>query len=244
MPLVAYAQAIPVHAGQSYAGAIATPPRHPAYQPRTTPAPMNKVKAGLRGLNPSAKALRAAIVYTHMNGNPNFPNPSPSMAEFHAAYIELKEANLAALDRGRMALARRDRAVERIDMCLTRLAAYVNGESLGDTLKLTSSGFEMAKRGSPINTLQSPASLTVRPTAYPGQVKLRWQRVPGAIMYVVERSTSAYDQPEQWERVDETSRPQYTLQNMEPHAPLRFRVRALGTKVKGPYSAIAHGVAA
>ena len=80
--------------------------------------------------------------------------------------------------------------------------------------------------------------------AYPGQVKLRWQRVPGAIMYVVERSTSAYDQPEQWERVDETSRPQYTLQNMEPHAPLRFRVRALGTKVKGPYIAIAHGVAA
>lgn len=204
---------------------------------------MNKVKTGLRGLNPVAKAHRAAVVYSQMNGNPAFPAPSPSMAEFHAAYIELKEANVAALDRGRMALARRDRAEERMDMLLTRLAAYVNSEGLGDTMKLISSGFQLVKRGTPINTLDRPTALTVRPTAFPGQVKLRWQRVPGAIMYVVERAISDFGQPDQWERVDETSRPQYTLDGMEPHRPLRFRVRASGTQVKGPYSAVAYGKA-
>lgn len=205
---------------------------------------MNKVKTGLRGLNPTAKAQRAAIVYSQMNGNPAFPAPTPSMAEFHAAYVELKEANLAALDRGRMALARRNSAEQRMDMLLTRLAGYVNSECLGDTLKLRSSGFLLVKRGTPINTLAPPAELTVRPTAFPGQVKLRWQRVPGAIMYVVERAISDFGQPDQWERVDETSRPQYVLDGMEPHTPLRFRVRALGTQVKGPYSAEAYGKAA
>lgn len=205
---------------------------------------MNKVKAGLRGLNPKEKEQRAAIVFGHMNGNPDFPNPSPSMAEFHAAYLELKAANLAALDRGRKALIRRDSAVERMDLYLTRLAGYVNSACLGDILKLMNSGFQLVKRGSPISSLDSPKAVTVRPTVFPGQVKLRWQRVPGAIMYVVERATSAYGQPEQWERVDETSRPQYVLHGMASRVPLRFRVRALGTKVKGPYSAEAFGQAA
>jgi hypothetical protein len=205
---------------------------------------MNKVKAGLRGLNPEDKAQRAAIVYTHMNGNPDFPNPSPSMAEFHAAYIELKEANLAAMDRGRMALARRNRAVDVMDQYLTRLAGYVNSECLGDTLKLMMSGFELVKGASPINALDHPKELIARPTNYPGEVKLRWKRVPGAIMYAVERSPFVFGQPEQWERVDETSRPQCTLKDMEPHVQYQFRVRALGTKVKGPYSAIAFGKAA
>ncbi len=205
---------------------------------------MNKVKAGLRGLNPEGKAQRAAIVYSHMNGNPDFPNPSPSMAEFHTAYIELREANLAARDRGRKALLRRELAVERIDHYLTRLAGYVNSECLGDRQKLFASGFQLAKEGRPFSSLEQPKELTVRPTAFPREVKLRWKGVRGAIIYVVERSPFDYGQPDQWERVDETSRPQYTLRDMESHVEFQFRVRALGTKVKGPYSATAFGKAA
>lgn len=205
---------------------------------------MHKVKAGLRGLNPSQKQQRAAIVYNHMHGNANYPDPSPSMAEFHAAYIELKEANLGAMDRGRKALFRRDRAVERMDSYLTRLAGYVNSVCLGDLLKLSDSGFELAKHGSPIRSLKRPEGLTVRATPYPGQVKLRWERVPGAIIYIVERALHGHGEPENWVQVDLTSRPTYVLSDLEPQVPQWFRVRARGTQAEGPNSAHALGKAA
>jgi hypothetical protein len=205
---------------------------------------MNKVKAGLRGLNPLEKATRAAIVYNHMNGNPDFPTPSPSMAQFHAAYIELKEANLAALDRGRRAIARRDSAVQRMNEYLTRLAGYVNSTCLGDTLKLAGSGFELVKRAEPISSLNRPEQLQVRPTAFPGQLKLHWERVPGALIYQVERALHAHGEPEQWERVRLTSRPQLILDGFAPYVQETFRVCAVGTKTQSPYSPPAFGKAA
>lgn len=206
---------------------------------------MAKVKAGLRGLSPLGKQNRAAIVHGRMNGNPNFPSPSPSMLEFHAAYIELKAANLAALDRGRMAIARRDRAVKRIDNYLTRLAGYVNSECLGDTLKLMGSGFPLVKEAVPISSLPQPLGLQARPTAYPGQVKLRWNRVPGTLVYQVERALQAPEETDNWVFVSLTSRPQLIVEGLPSYEPQRFRICAVGTKDnKSPYSAVAFGKAA
>lgn len=205
---------------------------------------MDKVKAALRGLNARGIATRAAIVYNHMNGNPDFPNPSPSMAELHAAYIELKEANLAALDRGRRALFRRDMAVERMSHNLTRLAGYVNSTCLGDTEKLANSGFELAKRPTPASSLDQPKHLKVRPTPFPGQLKLFWKRVPHARMYHVEQALHAPGEPERWEFIAYTSKPLLIRDGYPSHTPLTFRVYAVGTHGRSPYSPEAFGKAA
>lgn len=194
---------------------------------------MDKVKAGLRGLNAVQKAGRAAVVYDQMNGNPHFPNPVPSMPEFHAAYIELKESVLAALDRGRMALARRNRAEERMDMYLSGLAGYVNTVAMGDKLKLISSGFPLAKQGAPVSSLNKPSNVTVRATPFPGQVKMRWERVPGALIYQVERALDIHGQ--QWERIGLTSRLVLVVEDVQPHTMQWFRVCAIGTKTQSPY---------
>lgn len=207
------------------------------------PTTMNKVKAGLRGLNPKDKEQRAAIVYGQMNGNPDFPNPSPSMAEFHAAYLELKAANIAALDRGRMALARRDSAVARIDAYLTRLAGYVNSVCLGDHTKLMYSGFELVKRGTPISSLQAPTSFKVRPTSYPGEVRLSWNPVKGSRMYTIERAVEHANGELEWLRLDETSRSYFTVTGLPSHVPCQFRVYARGTQVNSG-TAVAFGKAA
>ena len=205
---------------------------------------MEKVKAGLRGLNPLEKATRAAIVYSQMHGNPNFPNPEPNMAEFHAAYLELKRANLAAMDRGRAAIFQRNLAVDRIDQYLSRLASYVNSACLGDVSKLITSGFLLVKRAEPISSLKHPQLVTVRPTAYPGQVKLRWKNVPGAVIYQVERLIEEANSVERWERVALTSRPHLLVNDLPSNVPQSFRVCAVGTKTESPYSPIAFGKAA
>lgn len=204
---------------------------------------MDKVKTALRGLNAQDKAVRAAIVYTHMNGNPDFPNPSPSMAEFHAAYIELKEANLAALDRGRRALARRDSAEKRISDHLTRLAGYVNSTCLGDTVKLANSGFELAKRPTPASSLDQPVQLKVRATPFPGQLKLRWKSVRHARMYHVEQAMHAPGEPERWEVIAYTSKPVLIRDGYPSHVQQTFRVYAVGTHGRSPYSPVAFGKA-
>lgn len=207
------------------------------------PTTMNKVKAGLRGLNPKDKEQRAAIVYGQLNGNPDFPNPSPSMAEFHAAYLELKAANIAALDRGRMALARRDSAVARMDVYLTRLAGYVNSVCLGDRTKLMYSGFELVKRGTPISSLQAPTSFKVRPTSYPGEVRLSWDPVKGSRMYTIERAIEHANGELEWVRLDETSRSYFTVTGLPSHVPCQFRVYARGTQANSG-TAVAFGKAA
>ncbi|MBK9764919.1 MAG: fibronectin type III domain-containing protein [Flavobacteriales bacterium] len=204
---------------------------------------MAKVKAGLRGLSANQKATRAAVLYSQMNGNPNFPDPVPSMPEFHAAYIELKESILAALDCGRLAIARKDRAVQRIDEYMTRLAGYVNSACLGDIRKLNSSGFELVKRPAPINTLDVPRNFRVRATAYPEQLKARWERVPGAVIYQLERAISGQGDAEQWEVVDLTTRTSYVVSRMPSTVSQTFRVVAVGCSIRSPYSQKAYGKA-
>jgi len=205
---------------------------------------MEKVKAGLRGLSPIDKVTRAAVVYSKMNGNPNFPNPEPSMALFHKAYLELKQANQDAPDRGRRAILRRNLAVAQIDQYLSRLAAYVNSACMGDVSKLITSGFSLVKRAEPISSLNQPKTITVRSTAYPGQVKVRWQNIPGALIYQVEQLMEGTNGEEQWVRVALTSRPQLVVDGLPSYVPQRFRVCAVGTKTESPYSPVAFGKAA
>lgn len=58
---------------------------------------MEKVKAGLRGLNADQKLGKGKLVLGALSGNPHFPNPVPTLAELDAACIELQAANIAAM---------------------------------------------------------------------------------------------------------------------------------------------------
>ncbi len=165
------------------------------------------------------------------------------MAEFHAAYIELKEANLAALDRGRAAILRRNRAVERMDVYLSGLAGYVNSVGQGDREILFTSGFELVRRPEPFSSLRPPRKVTARPTVYPRQIKLRWQRTPGAVIYQVEHDVNNTVGAERWERVTLTTRTFFVMDDMPSHVEQTFRVLAIGTKTVSPYSQSVFGKA-
>jgi hypothetical protein len=198
---------------------------------------MGKVKTGLRGLSAEAKLVKANVVLEKISGNPHFPNPEPSMLELEAAREGLKEAIVDALDRGRMACARKQAAVAEMDSMLTRLAAYVNSAALGDVRKLVSSGFALVKRPEPISTLNQPAVLRSKYSPYPGRVDLRWKRVPGALVYEVEISQEAGGNDD-WKRIAITSRPQLVVADLVQHSFHSFRVRAIGTQTESAYSQV------
>jgi hypothetical protein len=183
-------------------------------------------------------------VLEHLSYNPHFPNPVPSMADFAQACNELEEANLAALDRGRMACARKRTAVTRMDQMLTRLAGYVNSAADGDVTRLLSSGFELVKTPEPISTLPQPKYLRALRTAFPDRLELRWENVRGCLIYEVEEGTENSAGEVVWQRLAMTSKQRLTVTGREPGHTYVFRVCAFGTKVQSPYSPWAYGKAA
>ncbi|MBP9138415.1 MAG: fibronectin type III domain-containing protein [Flavobacteriales bacterium] len=194
---------------------------------------MNKVKAGLRGLNGLQKENLAYHIYTSMNGNPLFTESEPTMSELHAAYEVLQAANIQATDRGRIAIIHRNSTVERMDRLLTRLAAYVNSVCLGDAVALSSSGFALAHKPVPITNLEAPQRLRVRRTNFPDRMLVQWQRVQGAIIYEVEALLPGFLD---WQRVELTSRPELMVAADLAHPNVQFRVCAVGRKAQSPYS--------
>lgn len=197
---------------------------------------MSKAKAGLRGLNAIDKQRRAAIIHGCMSGNPLFPNPSPSMAEFGQALAELRQANIDALDRGKSAILRKNIAERTISDMITRLAGYVNSVCAGDTLKIMSSGFERTKAPEPISSLQAPKSARVRSTPYPSRLMVKWERVPGALIYQVEEQVTTADGGKEWQLVELTSRPKLEVDGRPSDQYHTFRICAVGTKTQSPYA--------
>ncbi len=198
---------------------------------------MEKVKAGLRGLNADQKLGKGKLVLGALSGNPHFPNPVPTLVELDAACIELQAANIAAMDRGRLACSRKEQAVAEMDLILSRLAGYVNGAAMGDSTKLISSGFDLIKRAEPRTHMDAPAILKTKRTFRPGEIELRWAGVAGALVYEVETVVS---EERGWERLLMTSKPRATITDLEPNTWHAYRVRAIGTKATGPYSQVIH----
>lgn len=205
---------------------------------------MEKVKAGLRGLSAEDKATLGESVYSALLGNTHFPDPQPSLATYRAVLDELKEANVDALDRGRRACARKRVAVAAFDKATARLAAYVNSVALGDVAKLGSSGFPAAKRPEPQNNLEQPNVIDFRRTHWENRVEMRWKRVPGALIYQVERTLTDADQEGTWERVGLTTRPKLAVERERNGKRYAYRVCAIGAHLQGPYSPVKMPMAA
>ncbi|MEO8590010.1 MAG: hypothetical protein ABI432_11605 [Flavobacteriales bacterium] len=194
------------------------------------------MKAGLRGLSAGEKVTLADAVHEALNANPHFPDPEPVLGVLLAARNELYDANVAALDRGRLACARKRSAIAAMDRVLARLAAYVNSKAQGDEVRLTTAGFPLFKRPTPVNDLQQPATLAFRPTQFPNKIRMTWPRVPGALVYQVEMAVGGDLESGNWERVLLTSKPQAIVDRTTAQQLNAFRVCAVGTQLQGPYS--------
>lgn len=195
-------------------------------------------------MNALDKQGKAIVIHESMMGNPSFPSPSPSMLEFGLALEELKEANLHAVDRGRRALFRRDQAEGVIAEMITRLAGYVNAVSAGDKMMILTAGFDVAKRPEPISQLAEPRIARAKSSPLPNQLNLRWSRVPGAIIYMVEEATGGSLGEPEWTMVNLTSDHRMVVHNRDKSLPCTFRVHAIGRRTKSPMKEFYYMVAA
>ena len=203
------------------------------------------IKLGLYLLLPTALLALLNHVISKLTGNAFFPAPPLTLLQMQA----LSDAFAKSIDdsMGGSVESRtiRDAKVLEVRTALIATADYVRAESYGDATKLASSGFELAKKPEPINTIGIPGNVTVTATAVAKEVLVRWGKAEGVRMGRVERALSDPTLgTTTWVTVGQTTRQRMVVTGMPSYEACWFRIIGIGKVSEGLPSDIAMGRAA
>ncbi|MBL0310414.1 MAG: fibronectin type III domain-containing protein [Bacteroidetes bacterium] len=193
------------------------------------------VKLGFHLLTVPQKIILARRVVEFMNGNPNFAVPSPTLADITTA-IDALELAQQALPGGPAATEIRDLREADLDILMSDLQIYVEGEAKGDPEIALSSGMDIRDSKSPIGILNSPETLVAKQGAAEGSVKLKWKAVKKSSGYRIEVSTN----PTQgWPMVYQSEKSSIKIYDLTPGTKYYFRVATLSHAGYEGYSPVA-----
>ena len=97
----------------------------------------------LRSLNNGQLETLGNSVVNGMKANPDFPNPSPTIADFEAVMTSFTKAISDALSRDKLKITIRNDVRATVESMLTSLANYVTYTSNGDRAMMMGSGFPL-----------------------------------------------------------------------------------------------------
>lgn len=196
---------------------------------------MVKVKMGFLKLSVPEQIERARLIATGVTGNPAFPVPDPSMADFNISIDALEVAyNASRTDSVQMAIMRLRRK-EMLAM-VRRLAAYVQATSAGNEEIILSSGFDVVRRGAPLGPVGQVLNLRVKAGGAPGSLRLVWNTVVGAGAYQVQISET--NLPDSFELVRIAIATRADVNGLVPGKVYYVRVGAVGREEYGAWSAV------
>lgn len=174
----------------------------------------------------------AGSVYTGMNGNAAYSNPTVDMPTFKTAIDTFGTLNVAALDGGKKVLTQRDHQGKGLIKILRQLVHYVEGACKDDPTIFSSSGFQALSK---VRTAIPPLSQSIRKiTEGPNSgVLLLWLlSVAGALSYEfrwapVATGSSATAAPAWTSSLVASTQPPVPVSNLIPGTVYQFEVRVL-----------------
>jgi hypothetical protein len=180
-------------------------------------------------------AMILGRILAGMTGNPAYADPQPTLAELAAARDDFVAA-VNANDRGRLAIAVRDKARKRAEAVTRELALYVAQQCQGDLLTLLGSGYPARRpRGARMKIAPPTPSLRrVRQGPFSGQIVGRCERVAGALLYQWRYAT--VQAPTAYAITDPDSRTRVTLEDLVPGSQYLVQVRASGRRGNSDWS--------
>lgn len=206
---------------------------------------MNRIRTDLAGLKPADLLQKARRITTEMAGNAHFPEPVPSLASVTAEADLLQQWIRESQFGDRRAIEQRRTHEARLVKLLRLLAHYVSLMADGDAGVLMSSGFAVRRKAESSSQLGIPVNVRAERTTFSGKVRVAWEGVAHARMYIVEKKVATGGDPnEGWEHVAATTKTRCEVTNLEPGKQYLFRVHSVGTRAKGPYSDVALVMAA
>jgi hypothetical protein len=165
-------------------------------------------------------------IVTAMTGNTHYPTPMPALATVTAA-INPYVAAVAALDRGTVSVAVRNKARAPLVQLLRELSLYVQQAAASDRVVLLGSGYPLQKTRQPVGIPAAPQDLRLK-QGKSGDVLARCKAVGTAVSYQWRFATA--QAPTAWTQPDPTSKATSTLEGLVPGTQYNVQVRAIGRK--------------
>lgn len=122
-----------------------------------------------------------------------------------------------------------------LDNKLTHLATYVENKAKGDITKIRSASMDVRADSVPVGIPAKTEIIYIAESENNGGLKLKWNKVRGAKSYNIEIS----DNPKKssaWVVYDITTKTKSIVRNLTSGKKYWFRVQAIGSAGKGPYS--------
>jgi hypothetical protein len=198
---------------------------------------MAKVKLNLKDRSDENLSQLADQHIAAMTGNANFVTPNPLAPAFLTLATGFQDAVLAAEAARQSALQAtsvRDTARIALEVGFNQRATYVESTSGFDETKILSSGLSTRDQAAPIGELPAPMDFLATMGDQEGEIDLTWSSVRGAKSYNVEKSP--YATPRVWMAADTVVKSRMTVGGLTPGATYAFRVSAIGTAGRSPWS--------
>lgn len=204
---------------------------------------MRQLKADLRGLNANEVFLKARNLWTCMNGNPLFPNPVPTMADFSAACGALERSIMETATGGnRLEYSIKQGRLDTVRDMVKGLVGYVSAVAQGNDAIARSAGLEQRRPSTRISSLDSPKGLIARTGPLDGTILVRWKPVRGARMYRVYFCKGDIRDESGWQQLALTTNSRYQATGLAHLQYYTFRVVAIGAHAESPMSQLATGL--
>lgn len=169
-----------------------------------------------------------------MNGNLNFPNPSPELVVLQVANAELKKTAKAQRVGDKLSSTKVSDARYEVETILKALAGYVEYTSRTDEAKALSSGFELKKT----NIGKSGREFAAK-QGETGTVELTTPHVKNSC-YIWEYGTDPRPDAETWKQGAITTVSKATIKGLTPGIHYWFRVATVTGTRQSPFSEPSH----
>ena len=187
-----------------------------------------KIKFSFSRYTDSELETKAEFILQSMTGNPNFPNPIPTLADLQIALTVYSAALVNAENRSNQTVVDKNQARLVLEGLLGQLAMYVMYLANGDISILTSSGFSTTKVPEP-KIIDNPGQVTLTNGKSTGELISYVKAVDGAKSYSHQITTGPVTAASVWTNVT-SSRSKMLFTDLQPGKLYCVRIEAVGSQ--------------
>jgi hypothetical protein len=189
-----------------------------------------KVLIGFSDYSDDGLLSKGRVIVDKMNGNANFQNPTPSIADLTTA-LDKFEAALIFSNGGRggvEATANKNASREALISTMQNLGLDVQKNGNDDYVILISSGFDIKGTPAPGTQPDAPKNITLSDGAHKGECDVKFDKVVNATMYEVRYSTEP-NVATSWEKMLPNTRTRSTITGIAHGTELYVQARAINS---------------
>lgn len=195
-----------------------------------------KIVLNLRRLSDSEIETQSVAIATALTNNPNFPEPLPNLAVLNNSLKLYTDSLALAKNGGRVQVALKKEAREKLELSLTNLAADCSYIARSNRGILASAGFNLNTETSTPRTLSYPENFTVEVGNNPGEALVYLNRVKHAKSYVFLWGATPVIN-ETWLHSIE-SKPMCIITGLTPGTTYSFKIGIGGSKGQTVYTKV------